>query len=327
MNKGFTLIELLVTIVILTVLLLVTVPVVSNIITSSKEKAYAETKKNIEGAAELYFLRHVSEFPTGLGERGFVSVQKLKDAGLLKSNITDPRDGSAIVYGDVSVEIDARGGNDYFFIPTNIVKPGLVLWLDGEDFSNSPTTTNWIDESGNNNYGTPSSFAYTISSGLKSKGIVAFDGTDYVNFTTPINLGTNWTIDVNLKYITNSKTFEFFLGTNDNTGLYGKILLRYNGNITYSYPIGTYNNFNVLTSEINNTIKTLTFVSNGVDVKLYVDGSLRDTKVIANSVFIVSNLGNAWSDTAWTTKFDLYNLRIYNKALTGVEVLQNFNAN
>lgn len=60
----------------------------------------------------------------------------------------------------------------------NIVKNGLVLWLNGKDFRNSPPTNSWRDKSGKRNNATSSNFAYTPSSGSNNYAGVIFDGVD-----------------------------------------------------------------------------------------------------------------------------------------------------
>lgn len=57
-------------------------------------------------------------------------------------------------------------------VPTN----GLLLYLNGEDFTNDPQTTTWVDRSAAGNDGTVSNFAYTSASGSDGAGNVVFDG-------------------------------------------------------------------------------------------------------------------------------------------------------
>lgn len=58
------------------------------------------------------------------------------------------------------------------------IEDGLIMWLDGDDFSNSPATTVWLDRSGNNINGTATFFNYNASSGSDNNGAVVFDGVD-----------------------------------------------------------------------------------------------------------------------------------------------------
>ena len=71
-------------------------------------------------------------------------------------------------------------------VPTS----GLVLYLDGEDFTNNPQTTTWADRSDAGNDGTASHFAYTTSSGSTgTTNCVRFDGTNDI-----VNCGTGFSI-------------------------------------------------------------------------------------------------------------------------------------
>lgn len=60
----------------------------------------------------------------------------------------------------------------------DIVLDGLVLWLEGEDFKNSPPSATWKDRSPRGNHATASGFAYTEASGSDGQGGVKFDGVD-----------------------------------------------------------------------------------------------------------------------------------------------------
>lgn len=81
-----------------------------------------------------------------------------------------------------------RNGVNIFSIEqtSGIVTDGLVLWLDGEDFSNDPATTTWVDKSGNGNDAIANGFAYTSESGSDGNGSVVFDGVDDY-FTIDVN--------------------------------------------------------------------------------------------------------------------------------------------
>ena len=59
-------------------------------------------------------------------------------------------------------------------LPSN----GLVVFLKGSDFTNSPKTTTLYDLSGNNNNGNVSGFNYTFQSGSDENGNIVFDGSN-----------------------------------------------------------------------------------------------------------------------------------------------------
>lgn len=204
----------------------------------------------------------------------------------------------------------------------NIVDSGLILELDaGNIKSYQSGSTTWFDKSGNANNGTLIN-GPTFDTG--SLGLIAFDGVnDYVNLaTSTINLSV-WSVNVTLYYYYNSKTYEFFLG-NTVADSSGKILLSFSSYISFRNT--SYYNFNVPSSEISNKYSNLQFTSNGTNILLYVNGIYRSTVTPASTLLPVTIIGNAWSDLVWTSKFNLGEIKIYNRALTAQEVLQNYNA-
>jgi hypothetical protein len=152
-------------------------------------------------------------------------------------------------------------------------------------------------------------------------GLYYFDGSDDTISLSAINSGTRWTLNAWLSYSNQSKTYEFFTGNTATTGNIGKILLRYNGNVSYSYPAGTYNNFSRTSASISGgEAKMLTFVANGTSVRLYVDGQFDSSVTVASTPLSVTSIGNAWSDNVWLARFDLYAYTIYASTLTDSQV-------
>ena len=209
-----------------------------------------------------------------------------------------------------------------FYRGPNIIRDGLVLYLDAANTKSYPGTgTTWSDLSGNGNNGT---LVNGPAFNTGSNGSIVFDGVnDYTSLITPVSYPSVWSVNVTLYYYYNSKTFEFFLGntTGDSSG---KILLSYNSYI--SFRNSSYYNFNVLSSEISNKYSNLQFVSNGVSILLYVNGEYRSIATPPSTALPITTIGNAWSDLVWLSKFNLGEIKIYNRALTPQEVLQNYNA-
>ena len=209
-----------------------------------------------------------------------------------------------------------------FYRGPNLVTNGLVLSLDAGNTKSYPGSgTTWFDKSGYGNNGTLVN-GPTFSS--TNGGSIIFDGTDdYVNLaTSTINLSV-WSVNVTLYYYYNSKTYEFFLG-NTVADSSGKILLSFSSYI--SFRNSTYYNFNVPSSEISNKYSNLQFTSNGTNILLYVNGVYRSAVTPTSTLLPVTTIGNAWSDLSWTSKFNLGEIKIYNKTLSASEVLQNYNA-
>lgn len=86
-KKGFTLVELLAVIVILSIIALITIVSVNSVIKDSKDNLSETQKKNIEKAAEAYYLKEGMDSNVSC-----VSVSDLISKGYLDENIKDPKD-------------------------------------------------------------------------------------------------------------------------------------------------------------------------------------------------------------------------------------------
>ena len=229
----------------------------------------------------------------------------------------------------------------------NIVTSGLVLYLDaGNRKSYRGSGNSWLDLSGNNNNGTLNNFGtpFTNTNG----GAIAFDGTnDYlittVNQTPTLNITSQITLETWIKSTALSSALHgdglFSKGTSSdgNSGVY-ELLLVPSGtsNVPYfrmrigsSTPV--YNPSNILMSV--NSIYHIAVTYNGSIMRAFING------VESGSGNSVS--GNIESNTQQLTigvryvhivnlvsffTGNIYISKIYNRALSASEVLQNFNA-
>ena len=210
-----------------------------------------------------------------------------------------------------------------------IVRNGLVLYLDGKDFTNSPPTTSWNDRSGLGNNATPSGMAYTTSSGADGVGGVVFDGVDdsaSVPNSGSLPINSSFTIETKFKYLGGvgsigpaiskslvggsyeyiisvvdsrlkasalSMSFTDLIGNTVNIGDTTYAILRYN-------PTGTTDLF-----QNGNLVASIPSVNSvGPSTSDIVLGSLRTNKLLGVS----------------------YLSRIYNRALIDSEIRQNYNA-
>ena len=213
----------------------------------------------------------------------------------------------------------------------NIVTDGLVLCLDAAD-KNSFTSgsTTWTDLSGNGLNGTLSAGTLGTVSG---SNVIAFDGADdYVSLT-----GSS-------KYYFGSSDFSveaWAKGTSDGTS----IALHRNSAVTRyinleidsnkarllmwkhpaSYSIGT--GTSTITDNVWHHIVG-TRIESVPAVYIYVDGVLEGSGA-DNAVDAPESSNWYLASQVGTDKFlkgSISNFRLYNKALTSKEVLQNFNA-
>ena len=216
-----------------------------------------------------------------------------------------------------------------------IVKNGLVLWLEGEDFFNSPPTTTWGDRSGNRNNATPSGMAYTTSSGSDGVGGVVFDGVDdNAAITFPTNTFDNG-ITSSIVYKTSLLPSELAASTfmrllwevNDNFSLYynqttANAIVKFGTtegaairpSIAQSYLFK--DRYMEITVVYNLTTKLLSVYLNGI-LKNYVtrDGT---SPIFSNPFYVSSTVG--------VLNGDVKSVKFYNRALTNSEIRQNYNA-
>jgi hypothetical protein len=209
-----------------------------------------------------------------------------------------------------------------------IITDGLVLCLDAGNTKSYPGSgTSWSDLSGQGNTGTLTNGpTYNSTNG----GSLVFDGTnDYVStgLVLPSPSTTPTTFDLVFKY-NSSSTFRGLIGssayrsTGFSVGFMGQSSMR----MTYNASSSSYeNNWSYDSSVISNG----TFVFNGRNISVYRNGSLITTYTAsfdvaqnANGMQIGRNLQGGWN----TSQVDVYSVRVYNKALTAAEVLQNYNA-
>ena len=80
MKKGFTLIELLIVVIILSILMFITIPIINNTLYKTKEKSKNETISNIIKVAENYIIENDIEYSSG---EKIIQLEELKQAGYL----------------------------------------------------------------------------------------------------------------------------------------------------------------------------------------------------------------------------------------------------
>lgn len=238
-------------------------------------------------------------------------------------------------YNSTFKTVETYTGTRWEYMP-DIVRTGLVLNLDaGEPSSYPGSGTTWTDLSGSGNNGTLTN-GPTYSS--ENGGNIVFDGTDdFVSYPSRLDVGNTFTLNFWIRpttktrqtifsnsypYSTNKGFFMCCPGNNANDmflslGQDQKVVISSAGSIS------------------NNTIQMITAVANGSSslMRLYVNSreiSSYATQNDANitlqydtGVFVTGKRDITSSDTLNST---VYNLSIYNRALTATEIQQNFNA-
>jgi len=218
-----------------------------------------------------------------------------------------------------------------------IVSDGLVMNLNGADFSNSPPTTTLIDESCSGNNATPFGFGYTVTSGSDGLGGVAFDGVDDKLLTSlKFDLTTQFSISFKFKFASIYAYKQTLWAYNDSD----VEVPNYNG-IALTIPANsttlTFENFNGTTSIFltSTLVVGTTYI---IDLVKRVDGSyyLYVNNVLAGSQVALSTTMDPGATFGigyypYTTGTDFLNETIYRvlnytRELTDAEISQNYNA-
>lgn len=216
-----------------------------------------------------------------------------------------------------------------FVTRTSIVTSGLILHLDAGNFSSyKGTGTTWTDLSG---YG----YTGTLTNGPVFRGgnggSIVFDGTNDSVLTNLTGTVTNLTIECWYKGTKTSRNhlwnFGLYTGVND-TNLSCDFNDGYDLWVYWESGGTNRVRYNIDGSFTDSTIKCLVFTHTGSTNKVFLNGSeLTITESGGTQTFTNVN-GTGAFDLAGVVAFggDIYNTKIYNRALSASEVLQNYNA-
>jgi hypothetical protein len=210
-----------------------------------------------------------------------------------------------------------------------IVRNGLVLYLDAANRKSYPTTgTAWADLSGNSNNGTLTNGpTYNSENG----GSIVFDGiNDYtiVTHNTNLNASLAMTLSVWIRITS-------FVA---NMAIFGKGT-QVIGSGGYDFRIDSNNQLNLVkynivdqtitlsNALITNTWYNIVAVQSSTKVDYYVNGN--NVGTFSNASAYQTNTAEfriARDRTTTYTPSNISNIMFYNRTLTVVEILQNYNA-
>ncbi len=226
---------------------------------------------------------------------------------------------------------------------SNVVKSGLVLSLDAANARSYVSgSTTWRDLSGNNNTAT---LAFSGSSGALpafnsiNGGTLVFNGsTSYCSIPNNSTLKptTSITIEAFVNIVTISPSYQwvmrtgwagspYFFGINAN----GRYIL------TINDQAGMYNSVTSPLATIGNHHIVGTY--NQSEIRMYIDGIdsgfsyAYTTAISSNSLPVMIGGGDSTGNGIvnqqhWQQNNKIYNIKMYNRALSAAEVAQNFNA-
>jgi hypothetical protein len=217
----------------------------------------------------------------------------------------------------------------------SIVTSGLQFNLETAPISG----TTWIDSSGNGRdatlVGSPS-YVSNNSGGIRLNN-ENNGGTDYIS--VPYNIASN-TVTVEVVASFNPTSFWGVIWGNEIYNDSGGYLAYLNSSTEISYGIP--NSETAVTITESNAIRHWIFVINGTQVSLFLNGSqIGTTDTINNQTLFATggfqfgsrfalNDGTGFGDTMNNSNSALYpvfyQMRAYNRALSGAEITQNYNA-
>ena len=206
-----------------------------------------------------------------------------------------------------------------------IIQDGLVLYLDAANTKSYPTTgTTWTDLSRSGNNGTLIN-GPTFNSG--NGGSIVFDGVnDYTSFSTITN--NTYTIDFWYKMGGNDGSYGYFASSGDNGlaisegGTFNGLIY---GQFYYWNGVGA-NKLGIIPSTTNwNHICALinTSINN---IQIYGNGNQLSTTTVTSMSTSITNIGRYITANLNFLKGNLASYKIYNRALSASEILQNYNA-
>jgi hypothetical protein len=233
----------------------------------------------------------------------------------------------------------------------NIVKNGLVLYLDaGSPNSyniNIPSTT-WKDISGDGNRAILTNGALYNNA---NEGNILFDGVnDSIRFfndaLNSFTVGNKPSISPTSQFTIEQVFRPTFIRTDNFFGLRNQLLRKGQGASTLNYytQIDSDNIFQFFTRNSSESLKSVSFtvpsmlnnisivsiVVNNFSISCYFNGQFISTQTI-NTTLIESNINDTMGigDLGVTATYfsgNYYSCKLYNRALTEQEVVQNYNA-
>jgi hypothetical protein len=212
--------------------------------------------------------------------------------------------------------------------PVSNVTSGLILNLDAGNITSYPGSgTTWYDLSGNNNNGTLTN-GPTFSS--VNGGVIVFDGTnDFVDVgNKTITLNSGFTVDTWIKLNSNNRQQGFF-GINSFPSYITDFYMDTDNKMRFEFGIsGTVPN--VFSFQAFNTISWYNVVGTVTNslISLYINGIFENSTGISFTITQISgniSIGSYNASTLCSSANISIN-RLYNRALTASEILQNYNA-
>ena len=217
----------------------------------------------------------------------------------------------------------------------SIVTDGLVLHIDTANKKSYPGSgTTITDLSGNKNNGT---LVNGVAFASDKAGNLNFDGTnDYITLATATS-NAIYTVNFWYQMGANDGTYAYFtsdesspskgfaISEGGTAGVTGGALV-YGNFYYYAQPTATkLTQTTLLTTGVWNNISA-EFDTSSNNIKVYINAVLDINQSLSNMQTDVSEIGRHKSTTTHYINGNMASYKIYNRALTATEVLQNYNA-
>lgn len=206
-----------------------------------------------------------------------------------------------------------------------IVKDGLILDLDAAKKDSYIGTGNiWRDVSGNQRNATITSPVFTteggggFSSGTTIYPVVTQASPTELTLEVTLRVATTVAFGAYLRYGGTGSSLNntlFFRGANGANGL---IIFIY-GNTTTVQQLISFGTHNVSSTKV-----LCVSLNNLGQANFYINGAIAQSGTVTN--FVSWQIATSGGDIGATSTDYYSNLRVYNKALTAQQVLQNYNA-
>ena len=218
-------------------------------------------------------------------------------------------------------------------VAETVVTSGLVFNL----LTAPSSGTTWTDASGNGYNATlqgNTSYTSANSGGIKLNN-TAYTGTGYIS--VPYNISSN-TVTVEVVASFNATTHWATIWGNESYSAGRGYLAFMNSTTNINYGKSTGPASETVTA--SNDVRHWTFVINGTSHSIYLNGTLLGSDTVTNQTLFATseflfgarhtNAGTGATDKMNNSNSALfpvfYQMRVYNKALSGTEITQNFNA-
>jgi hypothetical protein len=342
MKKGISLIVLVITIIVIIILAGAVILSLSqnNPISSATEASFKTTAESYNSQLALTLASKYVLDPTFNPKAMFATVwdgNDLNKTGTVKEHISSitAADGANYIIQQgkliyIGSDVNKKTWSTNLGLSDPYVKSGLILWLDGADFKNSPQTASWIDRSGSGNNATALNFGYTNTSGSNGADAVALDGADdCFSITNPAMYSSSFTISMTDYFTEDNREILFgdfslpnSININFEKDTSGRLRLYWNASPDIYTPASVVpiNQWCHLTVVVDRVTQTVKFYVNSVEVSSY-SGVLTNYTPTG-----IAYIGRDVRTGITAFKGNIKNVQVYNRVLTGAEILQNYNA-